>query len=72
VVIQYRRNIPAAVGHFAFLGHTRIALLTGKPHMRRSRERMEGYKEGLAADGDPLGHSSLRQGFGRASAGPDQ
>ncbi|MGF7206286.1 LacI family transcriptional regulator [Skermanella aerolata] len=60
VVIDHRRGIRAAVDHLASFGHTRIALLTGKPHMRPSRERIEGYREGLAANGIPFDERMLQ------------
>lgn len=60
VVIDHRRGIRAAVDHLASFGHRRIALLTGKPFMRPARERLAGYREGLAAHGIPLDERMVR------------
>ncbi|WP_316248170.1 LacI family DNA-binding transcriptional regulator [Streptomyces sp. TRM49041] len=39
------------VGHFATLGHSRIALISGRAGLGTSRERLAGYRLGLARNG---------------------
>ncbi|WP_405874052.1 LacI family DNA-binding transcriptional regulator [Streptomyces sp. NBC_00005] len=41
------------VGHLAELGHRRIALVAGLPGYSTTRERIAGYRSGLAASGLP-------------------
>jgi LacI family transcriptional regulator len=41
------------VGHLAELGHRRIALVAGLPGLSTTRERIDGYRRGLAAAGLP-------------------
>jgi len=41
------------VGHLAELGHRRIALVAGLPGFSTTRERIDGYRRGLAAAGLP-------------------
>ena len=51
VTIDHRRGVRAATEHLHALGHTRIALLTGRPSVRPASERIAGFKEAFA----PLG-----------------
>ena len=39
------------VDHFAQLGHTRIATITGKPGLSTTVERLEGFKRGISRNG---------------------
>ena len=48
VTLDHRRGIRAATEHLHGLGHTRIALLTGKPSTWPARERIAGFKEAYA------------------------
>jgi LacI family transcriptional regulator, galactose operon repressor len=41
----------SAVEHLVALGHRRIAVLSGRPELACSRERVEGYRAGLARAG---------------------
>jgi len=55
VVIDHRSAMRQAVSFLVMLGHRRIALLTGQPHMRPGRERIAGYEQacreaGIAVD----------------------
>ncbi|ALV36397.1 LacI family DNA-binding transcriptional regulator [Streptomyces sp. CdTB01] len=62
------------VAHLAGLGHRRIALIAGLPGLSTTRERIAGYREGLAAaglpnDADLLAHGdSESAGAARATA----
>jgi LacI family transcriptional regulator len=49
VTIDHRRGIRTATDYLLGLGHTRIALLTGRASMRPARERIAGFEEALAA-----------------------
>jgi LacI family transcriptional regulator len=51
VTIDHRRGVRAATEHLLGLGHTRIALLTGRPSTRPALDRIAGFKDALA----PLG-----------------
>lgn len=51
VVLDSRAAARRAVAHLAGLGHRRIAHLSGRAHGYNAGERLEGYREGLAAAG---------------------
>ena len=64
-----------AVRHLAQLGHRRIAHVAGTPHTLAGRERLAGYRAGLAAAGLPYdpalvaaGDFSLASGEAAAAA----
>ncbi|MER5444202.1 LacI family DNA-binding transcriptional regulator [Streptomyces sp. NPDC002766] len=50
------------VAHLAGLGHRRIALIAGLPGLSTTRERIAGYRQGLAAAGLPHDESLLAHG----------
>jgi LacI family transcriptional regulator len=62
VTIDHRRGVRAATEHLHGLGHTRIALLTGRPSMRPARERIAGFKEALAQFGKQAKDGIVRTG----------
>lgn len=52
-----------ATRHLIELGHRRIAFLTGRPDLRSSVLREEGYRKALAEAGIPLDPSLVRGGY---------
>jgi LacI family transcriptional regulator len=62
VTIDHRRGVRAATEHLHGLGHTRIALLTGRPSMRPARERIAGFKDALAQLGKQGKDAIVRTG----------
>ena len=62
VTIDHRRGVRAATEHLHGLGHTRIALLTGKPSTRPARERIAGFKAASARLGKHARDSIVRTG----------
>jgi LacI family transcriptional regulator len=62
VTIDHRRGVRAATEHLHGLGHTRIALLTGRPSMRPARERIAGFKDALAQLGKQGKDGIIRTG----------
>ncbi|MFL5296813.1 MAG: LacI family DNA-binding transcriptional regulator [Phenylobacterium sp.] len=52
----------AAAGHLADLGHSRVAHISGPPTFRSSRERREGFAEGLSGRGLTLAAHYTREG----------
>ncbi|MBQ0951415.1 LacI family DNA-binding transcriptional regulator [Streptomyces violaceoruber] len=57
------------VGHLAGLGHRRIGLVAGRPGLSTTRERITGYRHGLAAAGLPFDERLLVHGDSEAAAG---
>lgn len=74
VTLDHRRGTRAATEYLLGLGHTRIALLTGRPSMRPARERIAGFKEAFAGAGKShqaivrTGGFSAEFGFREASS----
>jgi LacI family transcriptional regulator len=62
VTIDHFRGTFAAVEHLMSLGHTEIALLTGRPTMRPARERIAGFEAAFAAAGRKLTPGLIRVG----------
>jgi LacI family transcriptional regulator len=62
VTLDHRRGVRAAAEHLYGLGHTRVALLTGKPATRPGRERIAGFKEASARLGKHASHRIVRTG----------
>jgi LacI family transcriptional regulator len=60
VTLDHRRGVRAATEYLHGLGHTRIALLTGKPSTRPAHERIAGFKEATARLGRHASHSIVR------------
>ncbi|MFC7011886.1 LacI family DNA-binding transcriptional regulator [Streptomyces viridiviolaceus] len=59
----------ALVTHLAGLGHRRIGLVAGRPGLSTTRERMTGYRNGLAAAGLPYDGRLLVHGDSEAAGG---
>ncbi|MFD5664009.1 LacI family DNA-binding transcriptional regulator [Streptomyces anthocyanicus] len=57
------------VGHLAGLGHRRIGLVAGRPGLSTTRERITGYRHGLAAAGLPFDERLLVHGDSEAAGG---
>ncbi|MDA4894056.1 LacI family DNA-binding transcriptional regulator [Streptomyces sp. MS2A] len=57
------------VGHLAGLGHRRIGLVAGRPGLSTTRERITGYRHGLAAAGLPYDERLLVHGDSEAAGG---
>jgi LacI family transcriptional regulator len=72
VTIDHRRGVRTATEHLHALGHTRIALLTGKPSTRPARERIAGFRDASARFGKKAivrtGGFSADFGFREASS----
>lgn len=62
VVSHDGQGAAEAARHLADLGHRRIALISGPPNFRSSRERRQGFEGGLAERGLTLDPSLVRQG----------
>jgi LacI family transcriptional regulator len=62
VTIDHRRGVCAATEHLQGFGHTRIALLTGKPSTRPARERIAGFKAASARLGKHAKNGIVRTG----------
>jgi LacI family transcriptional regulator len=62
VTIDHRRGVRAATEHLLGLGHTRIALLTGKPSTRPARDRIAGFKDALTHLGKRAKDGIVRTG----------
>lgn len=52
----------SATRHLIDLGHRRIAIITGPPHVLSSRARLDGYRAALDAAGVPGDPALIRQG----------
>ncbi|WP_108989653.1 LacI family DNA-binding transcriptional regulator [Streptomyces coelicoflavus] len=57
------------VDHLAGLGHRRIGLVAGRPGLSTTRERITGYRHGLAAAGLPFDERLLVHGDSEAAGG---
>ena len=62
VTLDHRRGIRAATEYLHGLGHTRIALLTGKSSTRPAAERIAGFKEASDRLGKLASHGIIRTG----------
>jgi LacI family transcriptional regulator len=62
VTLDHRRGTRAATEYLHGLGHTRIALLTGKPSTRPAAERIAGFKEASERLGKLASQSVIRTG----------
>lgn len=69
VAADHRGGTAAAVLHLARLGHRRIAAIAGIPHTLAGRERLEGYRAGLAAAGLPADPALVAFGDFSATSG---
>ena len=59
-----------AAGYLRGLGHRRISFVAGPPGGRSSRERLEGYRQGLASGGGADAEARIVAGSGRLEDGP--
>lgn len=62
VTLDHRRGIRAATEYLLGLGHSNIAILTGRPSMRPGRERIAGFKEAFASVSKQTHHAVIRTG----------
>jgi LacI family transcriptional regulator len=62
VTIDHRRGIAAATEYLLRLGHENISLITGRPAMRPSRERIAGFKLAFAAAGKKVNPALVSTG----------
>jgi LacI family transcriptional regulator len=62
VTIDHRRGTRAATEYLLSLGHSHIALLTGRPSMRPARERIAGFEEAFAGVGKQRNRGVVRVG----------
>jgi LacI family transcriptional regulator len=69
VAADHRGGTALAVRHLAGLGHRRIAAIAGIPHTLAGRERLEGYRAGLAAAGLPYDPALVATGDFSAASG---
>jgi DNA-binding LacI/PurR family transcriptional regulator len=69
VFVDNRAGGRAAAEHLLGLGHRRIGTITGPLHFSVARERLEGFRAGLAAAGVPLDASLVRVGDFRLASG---
>lgn len=66
---DHRGGTALAVRHLARLGHRRIAAIAGTPHTLAGRERLDGYRAGLAAAGLPYDPALVAVGDFSAASG---
>lgn len=69
VVVDNRRGASEAVEYLVGKGHTRIALIAGRPKISTSRERRQGYTDALAAHGIARRAEYIRVGDQRQASG---
>jgi len=62
VTLDHRRGTRSATEYLLGLGHSRIALLTGRPSTRPARERIAGFNEGLAGAGRQAHRGVVKSG----------
>jgi LacI family transcriptional regulator len=75
VTATNRKGALDAMRHLLALGHRRIGFITGRMDLIRSRDRLQGYRDGLAEVGLPFvpelvreGDFSQPSGFGQGQA----
>ncbi|MFC8087883.1 LacI family DNA-binding transcriptional regulator [Streptomyces sp. NPDC057340] len=69
VCVESAEPTTRLVGHLAGLGHRRIGLVAGRPGLSTTRERITGYRHGLAAAGLPYDERLLVHGDSEAAGG---
>lgn len=69
VVVDNREGAAEAVGHLARLGHRRIAYVAGLPQIPSTMERLEGYRDALAAHGIDRDEDLVRFGDSKHESG---
>jgi LacI family transcriptional regulator len=50
VGVENKRAMKRLVDHLVTLGHRRIAMIAGRPHVATTRERVDGYRQALLAN----------------------
>ncbi len=71
IEMNSRAGFRALVMHLAAQGHTRIAFVSGPPHLRSSADRLAGYRDGLRAAGLGFDKTLLASGDLTAQGGGD-
>ena len=69
VVVDNVRGAYEAAEHLIGLGHRRIGFIEGLHAVSTSRERLEGYRQALAAHGIPMDPELARAGDSRQASG---
>ena len=62
ILATNREGALAAMNHLTDLGHRRIGYITGRMELVSSDQRLQGYKDGLAAAGIPLNEDLIEIG----------
>jgi len=62
VLVEHARGVALAVQHLVELGHERIAMVTGEADVHPTRNRIQGYRDGLTAAGIPFSSRYCRYG----------
>jgi LacI family transcriptional regulator len=62
IIATNRAGALAVMAHLTGLGHRRIGFITGRPELISANQRLQGYKEGLAAAGIPLDENLIQIG----------
>lgn len=69
VISTNREGALAAMNYLTILGHRRIGYITGRMELISSSQRLQGYKDGLAAAGIPLDEGLIEFGNYTSDAG---
>jgi DNA-binding LacI/PurR family transcriptional regulator len=69
VVVDNVRGAYTAVEHLIRLGHRRVAIIGGSPHLTTGRERLQGYCDALRAAGLPIEDRLVRIGDFKIESG---
>ncbi|HEY3109370.1 MAG TPA: substrate-binding domain-containing protein, partial [Chloroflexota bacterium] len=69
VLVENAAGARAAVSHLIGLGHRRIGVITGLAGVGTTDERLQGYREALAAGGQPREPELERNGNSRLDGG---
>jgi LacI family transcriptional regulator len=62
IIATNREGALAAMNYLTDLGHSRIGYITGRMELASSNQRLQGYKDGLAAAGIPLNEDLIEIG----------
>jgi LacI family transcriptional regulator len=62
IIATNREGALAAMNYLTGLGHCRIGYITGRMELASSSQRLQGYKDGLAAAGIPLNEDLIEIG----------
>lgn len=69
VVVDNVAGARQAIAHLLALGHRRIGAITGLPQISTTLERVQGYRDALAAAGVSMDPELLRDGYSRLVGG---